>query len=418
MALIVQKYGGSSVADAKKIKSVAQRILKVKKKGNKVVVVVSAPGDTTDRLLSTAYKITAHPSEREVDMLLATGEQISISLLTMALHSLGCPAISFTGPQVRILTDMAHTRARIISIDTKRIKDELKKGKVVVVAGFQGISQEEDITTLGRGGSDITAVALAARLKARSCEIYTDVEGIYTADPGMVPSAKRLKKISYDEMLELSSLGAKVMQLRSVELAKRYNVRLHIRSSSSNKEGTMILKKGLEAPEVCGVTYDKDQAKITIQNVPDRPGIASAIFSEIAKENINVDMIIQSASLKGLTDVSFTIPGADLKKALPTIKEVAKRIKAKGVAASKGVAKVSIVGVGMRSHPGVAARMFSCLAKERINIEMISTSEIKISCVINEKDVQKAVKSLHREFGLGSPVDKLRYQRGREARDD
>ncbi|MBU4128766.1 aspartate kinase [bacterium] len=404
MPLIVQKYGGSSVADAKKIKSVARRVKRTAKKGNKVVVVVSAPGDTTDRLLSSAYEITAHPSEREVDMLLSTGEQISISLLTMALHSLGCPAISFTGSQARILTDTAYTKARILSVDAERIKDELRKGKVVVVAGFQGISQEEDITTLGRGGSDTTAVALAASLKAASCEIYTDVEGIYTADPRVVPSAKRLKKISYDAMLELSSLGAKVMQLRSVELAKRYNVRLHIRSSFSNKEGTMITEKGLEgleAPEVSGVTYDRDQAKITIQSVPDRPGIASTIFSEIAERNINVDMIIQSASLKGLTDVSFTIAEVDLQKALPAIKEVAKRIKAKGVAASKGVAKVSIVGVGMRSHPGVAARMFSCLAKERINIGMISTSEIKISCAIEEKDVQKAVKSLHREFGLG-----------------
>lgn len=401
MPLIVQKYGGSSVADAKKIKHVAKKIFRTKKRGNKVVVVVSAPGDTTDRLLSSAHQITAHPPEREVDMLLATGEQISISLLTMALHSLGCPAISFTGPQVRILTDTAHTKARILSVDTKRIKDELKKGKVVVVAGFQGISQEEDITTLGRGGSDTTAVALATSLKAASCEIYTDVGGIYTADPRIVSSAKRLKKISYDEMLELSSLGAKVMQLRSAELAKRYNVRLHVRSTFSNKSGTMITKRGLEAPGVSGVTYDKDQAKITIQSVPDRPGIASVIFNEIAKENINVDMIIQSASLKGLTDVSFTIAGTDLQKALPAIKVIAKRIKAKGVASSKGIAKVSIVGVGMRSHPGVAARMFSCLAKERINIGMISTSEIKISCAIDGKDVQKAVKSLHREFGLG-----------------
>jgi len=401
MPLIVQKYGGSSVADAKKIKHVAKKIFRTKKRGNKVVVVVSAPGDTTDRLLSSAHQITAHPPEREVDMLLATGEQISISLLTMALHSLGCPAISFTGPQVRILTDTAHTKARILSVDTKRIKHELKKGKVVVVAGFQGISQEEDITTLGRGGSDTTAVALATSLKAASCEIYTDVGGIYTADPRIVSSAKRLKKISYDEMLELSSLGAKVMQLRSAELAKRYNVRLHVRSTFSNKSGTMITKKGLEAPGVSGVTYDKDQAKITIQSVPDRPGIASVIFNEIAKENINVDMIIQSASLKGLTDVSFTIAGTDLQKALPAIKVIAKRIKAKGVASSKGIAKVSIVGVGMRSHPGVAARMFSCLAKERINIGMISTSEIKISCAIDGKDVQKAVKSLHKEFGLG-----------------
>ncbi len=401
MPLIVQKYGGSSVADAKKIKQVAKRIFRTKKRGNRVVVVVSAPGDTTDRLLSSAYEITAHPSEREVDMLLATGEQISISLLTMALHSLGCPAISFTGPQVRILTDTAHTKARILSVDAERIKDELKKGKVVVVAGFQGISQEEDITTLGRGGSDTTAVALATSLKANSCEIYTDVEGIYTADPRIVSSAKRLKKIPYDEMLELSSLGAKVMQLRSAELAKRYNVRLHVRSTFSNKAGTMIIKKGLEAPGVSGVTYDKNQAKITIQSVPDRPGIASVIFNEIAKENINVDMIIQSASLKGLTDVSFTIAGTDLKKALPTIKVIAKKIKARGATSSKGVAKISIVGVGMRSHPGVAARMFSCLAKERINIEMISTSEIKISCAINEKHVRKAVKSLHREFGLG-----------------
>ncbi len=401
MPLIVQKYGGSSVSNAKKIRNVAKKIFRTKKRGNKVVVVVSAPGDTTDRLLSSAHQITAHPPEREVDMLLATGEQISISLLTMALHSLGCPAISFTGPQVRILTDTTHTKARILSVDTKRIKDELKKGKVVVVAGFQGISQEEDITTLGRGGSDTTAVALATSLKANSCEIYTDVGGIYTADPRIVSSAKRLKKISYDEMLELSSLGAKVMQLRSAELAKRYNVRLHVRSTFSNKSGTMITKRGLEAPGVSGVTYDKDQAKITIQSVPDRPGIASVIFNEIAKENINVDMIIQSASLKGLTDVSFTIAGTDLQKALPAIKVIAKRIKAKGVASSKGIAKVSIVGVGMRSHPGVAARMFSCLAKERINIGMISTSEIKISCAIDGKDVQKAVKSLHREFGLG-----------------
>jgi aspartate kinase len=407
MSLIVQKYGGSSVADSKKIKNVAGKVLETKKKGNKVVVVVSAPGDTTDLLLSSANKINLQPPERELDMLLATGEQVSIALLAMALHSLGCPAISFTGPQVRILTDSIHTKARILSIDTRRIKRELEKGKVVIVAGFQGMDLKEEITTLGRGGSDTTAIALAACLKATACEIYTDVEGIYTADPTMVFGARKLKSISYDEILELSSLGAKVMQLRSVELAKRYKVKLYVRSSFSNKEGTLITEKklrprrALEAPEICGVTYDKSQAKITIQEVPDRPGIAFTIFSKIAEKNINVDMIIQSASLKGRTDVSFTIARSDLRRALPAIRQLAKRIKARGLAASSGVSKVSIVGVGMKSHPGVAAKMFSCLSEEKINIEMISTSEIKISCVIKAKDIKKAVKALHKEFGLG-----------------
>lgn len=401
--LVVKKFGGSSLKDLGRIKAVARRISKDKLRGQDLIVVVSAMGDTTDELIGLAQGITDLPVEREMDMLISTGEQVSASLLAIALNDIGYPAISLTAQQVGILTDSTHTRARIIEIDTKRIQRELKRDKIVVVTGFQGMTAEEDITTLGRGGSDTTAVALAAVLRADVCEIYTDVDGVYTADPNIVKGVKRLGSISYEEMLEMASLGAKVLQSRSVEFAKKFGVVLHVRSSFSKHEGTLVLEEGnmMEKVLVSGVTSDPNQAKITILKVPDRPGVAARVFGALADAAINVDMIIQSSSEEGSNDISFTVAKDDLKKGLKSLEKVSRDLNAAGVTADDGVAKVSIVGVGMRTHPGVAARMFATLAKGAINIEMISTSEIKISCVIRREDMEKAVRLLHQAFDLG-----------------
>jgi aspartate kinase len=401
--IIVQKYGGSSVANIDRIKNVARRVTSYKKRSYDVVVVVSALGDTTDDLLTLASRISRSPSERELDMLMSTGEQVSVALLAMAIHELGFEAISFTGAQVNIITDRSHTKARIIDVNADRIHKELARNKIVIVAGFQGMNLDREITTLGRGGSDMTAVALAKVLKAHMCEIYTDVDGVYTADPRIVKDARKLNKISYEEMHELSSAGAQVLQARSVEAASKYSVPLHVRSSFTNKEGTYVTKeaKSMEEVLISGVTLDKSEAKVTICDVPDRPGIAASIFNVIAKENINVDMIIQNVSRTGATDVSFTVSQQDLAKTIKTASTIAKKIGAGKITQDKDIAKLSVVGIGMRSHSGVAAKMFEALAKAGINIEMISTSEIKISCVIGKKHAERAVRSIHKKFELG-----------------
>ncbi len=400
--IIVQKYGGSSVTDTNRIKAVAKRVAKLTKKGNNMVVVVSALGDTTDNLIKLASEITDSPSEREMDMLISTGEQISVSLLAMALHKLGVEAISFTGAQVGIITDTSHTKARILNINTRRIECELKKNKVVIVAGFQGVTVSDDITTLGRGGSNLTAVGLAKSLDAKLCEMCTDVEGVYTADPRIVKDAKKISHISYEEMLELASAGAQVLQPRSIEVAKKFNVPIHIRSSFLDKKGTVISEevKAMEDIVVSGIAVNKNEAKITICDVPDKPGVAARIFKNIAQANINIDMIIQNISRIGYTDMSFTVMSRDLNKTLKTAMAVANKIGAGAVECNENIAKISVVGIGMRSHSGIASRMFAALARNKINIEMISTSEIKISCVISKKNATKAVKALHKEFKL------------------
>ncbi len=408
--LIVQKYGGSSVADAEKIKNVARRIAKTAKEGNNVVVVVSAMGDTTDNLVKLAYEVTKHPSKREMDMLLSTGEQVSIALMAMALHELKIDAVSLTAMQVGIHTDSAFTKAKIKHIKTERVKKYLEEGKVVIVAGFQGVDSNMNITTLGRGGSDTTAVALAAALESDICQIYTDVEGVFTADPRVVKDAVKLPLITYDEMLELASLGARVLHSRAVELGKRYNVKLEVRSSFNNKPGTIIVKeyKGMEDLVVTGVTFKEDEAKITITDVPDKPGVAAKIFGELAKENINVNMIVQSASRGDKNDISITVNENELEEAVKVLEKVKKEIKAKGVTFDRNIGIVSIVGIGMRSHPGIAEKMFETLAKNKINIQMISTSEIKISCVIAQNHLKKAVKELHKAFDLKNVTKKLK----------
>ncbi|MDP2913492.1 MAG: aspartate kinase [Candidatus Omnitrophota bacterium] len=400
--IIVQKYGGTSVADVDRIRNAAKKVVKTKKDGYNVVVVVSALGDSTDELIRLAHKITEHPNERELDMLISTGEQVSCALLTMAIHKFGEDAISFTGAQVGIITDNAFTKARIIDINAKRIVEELNSDKIVIVAGFQGVNLNQDITTLGRGGSNLTAVALAKVLDAGSCEMYTDVEGVFTADPRIVKDARKLDRISYEEMFELASLGAQVLQPRSIEFAMKFGVPIHVRSSFSNKVGTIISKevKAMEDTVVSGVALNKDEAKVTICDVPDKPGIAAKIFKEIAKEDINVDMIVQNVSRTGATDVSFTVPGVDLNKTIRVAKEISNKIAAGAVAFDKDIAKVSVVGIGMKSHSGVAASMFEALAEENINIEMISTSEIKISCVVRKIHAEKAVRAIHEKFGL------------------
>jgi len=400
--LIVQKYGGTSVGDVKRLEAVAQRIVSYVKKGHKLVVVVSAMGDTTDELIDLSRKINQHPSEREMDMLISTGEQISSALLAMAIHTKGCEAISFTGPQVGIITDTYHTKAKILKIETGRIKEELTRGKVVIVAGFQGISTKSEITTLGRGGSDLSAVALAVALKADMCEIYTDVEGIFTADPRIISNARKLQYITFDEMLELAARGAQVMQTRAVEVGKKFNMPIYVRSSFSQKEGTVIMNKKphMEEPVVRGVALTENEAKITICDVPDQPGIAAQIFNDLASQNINIDMIVQNVSHRKMTDVSFTVPKDNLQKALKTAKKISESITAGGVLSDENVAKVSVVGVGMKSQSGVAAKCFLALAKHKINIEMISTSEISISCVVKKELGKEALKVLHKEFGL------------------
>ena len=402
-SLIVQKYGGSSVADPEKIKNVARRVAESAAPGARLVVVVSAMGKTTDGLLALAAAVTPTPDPREMDMLLATGEQVTIGLLAMALHSLGHPACSFTGPQVGLYTDAAHTRARITRITAERIGAALDAGKIVVVAGFQGQTEEGDITTLGRGGSDLTGVALAAALKADVCEIFTDVDGVYTADPNVVPDARKLPRVSYDEMLEMASLGAKVLQARSVEFAKKYGVAVHVRSTFKPDPGTLVTREdhSMEDLVVTGITHDRGQAKLSILRVPDRPGIAAQVFGALGDQNIVVDMIVQNISREGLTDISFTLPRADRQRAERVLAGLAKEIGAAGVMADDRIAKVSIVGVGMRSHAGVAARMFETMSREGINIQMISTSEIAVSCVIDDKYTELAVRALHDGFALG-----------------
>jgi aspartate kinase len=401
--LVVQKYGGSSVANVERIQRVAKRVVSYSKKGYELVVVVSALGDTTDELIELADQINPNPSEREMDMLLSTGEQISVALLAMAIHKLGSQAISFTGAQVGIITDSSHTRARIIKINADKIKEELKKGRIVIVAGFQGVTLNHDITTLGRGGSDLTAVALAKELQADSCEIYTDVMGIYTTDPRIEPNAKKIKEITYDEMLEMASLGAQVMQPRSIEVAKKFNVPLHVRSSFNTTSGTMIIKevKKMEDVLVSGVTLNKNEAKITLCGVPDKPGVAVKLFKDLATAGVSVDMIVQNVSHTRSTDISFTTAKADCAKAVKITKAAAKKIGASEVLLDEDIARVSIVGVGMKSHHGVAAKMFGILADNKINIEMISTSDISISCIIKKKNAEIAVKKLHADFGLG-----------------
>ncbi len=403
MSLIVQKYGGTSMGSIERIKNVARRVAASKDAGNDVVVVVSAMSGETDKLIKLANGISSSPDDRELDMLVSTGERVSIALLAMALIDMGYKARSFTGRQVGIITDSAHTKARIEKITAERIKEALEEGTIPIVAGFQGIDEKSDVTTLGRGGSDTTAVALAAALKADMCDIYTDVDGVYTSDPNIVPNARKLNKISYEEMLEMASLGAKVLHSRSVEFAAKYNVPLRVLSSFTNNSGTLVTKedKDMEQEAVSGVTYDKNASKISLIGVPDKPGIAGRIFGAISDANIIVDMIIQNISQGELTDISFTVPKGDAKKAVDIMKKMTKEIGASDVLLNSDIAKVSIVGVGMRSHSGVAAKMFATLAKEGINIMMISTSEIKISCVIDAKYTELAVRALHDAFELG-----------------
>lgn len=400
--LLVKKFGGSSVADPERIIRVASRVKKAVERGDQVVVVVSAMGDTTDDLIGLALRLTPCPSAREMDMLLSTGEQVSIALVSMALHQLGCGAVSMTGPQAGITTDGVYAKAQITGINPERMQRELGNGNVVVVAGFQGISASADITTLGRGGSDTTAVAVAAALKADLCEIYTDVDGVYTADPRVVPDVRKLEQISHDEMLELASLGAVVLHPRAVELAKLYGVPMVVRSSFNENPGTLIkeVDKLEQAAVVTGIAHDTNVAKIGLFDVQDEPGIASRIFLALAAENINVDMIIQGATRGGRNDIAFTTSRDDLSKALEVIHGLQDVVGAEGVCHAEDLAKVSIVGAGMVSFPGVAAEMFRALAEEGINIEMISTSEIKVSCVVDRKDVERAVQSLHARFKL------------------
>jgi len=404
VSLIVQKYGGTSVGTIERIHRVADRVAQTQQGGHQVVVVLSAMSGETDRLLKLAHEVTTSPDERELDMLLSTGERVTIALLAMELRGRGINARSFTGRQVGIITDSAHTKARIARVTADRIREALEQGVVPVVAGFQGINERSDVTTLGRGGSDLSAVALAAALKADRCIIFTDVDGVYTADPNIVPAAKRIDRISYEEMLEMASLGAKVLQTRSVEFAAKFNVPVEVNSSFKDGKGTLVTKEDtdMEAVAISGVTGDRNQAKITIVGVPDRPGIAARILGPVAESQINVDMIIQNMSQAALTDLSFTVPRADLKKTVPIVQAVAKDIEAKSVSVTEAIAKVSLIGVGMRSHSGVAAKMFEVLSRESINILMISTSEIKISCVIDEKYLELAMRSLHSAFGLDS----------------
>ncbi|MBW8065174.1 MAG: aspartate kinase [Nitrospira sp.] len=402
MALIVQKYGGTSVGSVELIQRVADRVAQTRQAGYDLVVVLSAMSGETDRLVRLASEVTPSPDEREMDMLLSTGERVTIALLAMSLRGRGFNARSFTGRQVGIMTDGSHTKARIARVAADRIREALTEGVIPIVAGFQGINERSDVTTLGRGGSDLTAVALAAALKADQCTIYTDVDGVYTADPSIVPSARRLDKVSYEEMLELASLGAKVLQGRSVEFAARHNVPLVVQSSFKEGQGTRVANedKDMERMAVAGVTGDRNQAKLTIIGVPDRPGIAARVFGPVAEANIIVDMIIQNVGQGSLTDISFTVPRVDLGRAMSLVQRVVKEIEAKSVEVTEAIAKVSLVGVGMRSHSGVASRMFEVLSREGINIMMISTSEIKISCVIDEKYLELAIRALHAAFGL------------------
>ncbi len=407
MALVVQKYGGTSVGDVERIRNVARRVFNTKSQGHEVVVVVSAMAGETDKLIRLAKQVTSNPDERETDVLISTGEQVSIALLAIALKDMGADAKSYLGFQIKIATDSAFGKARITGIESERMLQDLKNGRIIVVAGFQGVDESDNITTLGRGGSDTTAVAIAAALKADVCEIYTDVDGVYTTDPNICSKARKLPKISYDEMLEMASLGAKVLQIRSVEFAKKYDVPIHVRSSFNDNPGTIVCKEDeeMEKVVVSGVTYNKNEAKIEVMRVPDVPGMAARLFKPIADANIVVDMIIQTSSTeKGCADVAFTVPQSDFAKTLQIVKEVIKGFGGKEVKSNEDIAKVSIIGVGMRSHSNVATQMFSALAKEGINIQMISTSEIKISCIIDSKYTELAVRALHDAFELDKPA--------------
>lgn len=404
MALIVQKYGGTSVGTIERIENVAEKVSRTRDAGNSVVVVVSAMSGETNRLLDLARGIDHNPTQREMDVLVSTGEQVTIALLSMALTKRGCPARSYTGGQVKILTDSAHTKARILDIETERMRADLDAGRVLVVAGFQGVDEGGNITTLGRGGSDTTAVALAAALKADECQIYTDVDGVYTTDPRVVSDARRLDRITFEEMLEMASLGSKVLQIRSVEFAGKYNVPLRVLSSFEEGPGTLITyeeeDQAMEQPEISGIAFNRDEAKLTITGVPDRPGVAYKILGPIGESNIEVDMIVQNVGADETTDFTFTVHRNDYEKALAMLERTAADLGARSVSGDKKIAKISLVGVGMRSHAGIASRMFECLAKEGINIQMISTSEIKISVVIDEKYLELGVRALHSGFGL------------------
>ncbi|HEV7525821.1 MAG TPA: aspartate kinase [Acidimicrobiia bacterium] len=408
MGLLVQKFGGTSVADPDRIRAVADHLVRTRRAGSDVVAVVSAMGKTTDDLVRLANDVTRHPGGREMDMLLTSGERISMALLSMAVEDLGQAAVSFTGSQAGIVTDTDHGKAKIIEVRGDRIREALAEGKVAIVAGFQGVSTTRDITTLGRGGSDTTAVALAAALGADACEIYTDVEGVYTADPRIVPTARKLARVSFDEMLEMAATGGRVLALRSVEFARNHHVKVHVRSSFTWAPGTWITEEdatvdAVEAMEqaiISGVTHDTGEAKVTIERVPDRPGVAAMIFRDLAEAGINVDMIVQNVSSAGHTDISFTVPRGDVERAARCMEKIVIDTEASGFGTDDHIGRVSLIGAGMKTHPGIAAKMFETLANEGVNIEMISTSTIRISCVVAEDDVERAVRSLHATFGL------------------
>ncbi len=403
MPVVVQKYGGTSVGDADRIRAVADHIARTRREGTDVVAVVSAMGKTTDDLIHLADSVSSVQPPREYDMLVSTGERISMSLLCMALAELGVDASSFTGSQVGIITDSDHTRAKILEVKADRLRDALAAGRVPVVAGFQGVSIDREITTLGRGGSDATAVALAAVLNADACEIYTDVTGVFTADPRVVPTAHRINRISFDEMLEIAATGGRVLMLRAVEFARNHNVPLHVRSSFTWEPGTWVVEEDADMEEavVTAVTHDTSEAKVTVSALPDHPGVAAKLFRAQANQSINVDMIVQNASANGTTDISFTVPKTDLTTSVETARATADELGAKGVTSDSDVARVSLIGVGMKSHPGIAATMFETLAREEINIDMISTSTIRTSCIVRTADVERAVRSLHAAFELG-----------------
>jgi aspartate kinase len=402
MALIVQKYGGTSVAGSERLRNVARRIVAARECGDDVVAVVSAMGDVTDELIGLAYEVSEDPPEREMDMLLATGEQATSALLAMAIQHLGHASVAYTGPQVGIVTDSGHTKARIQEVRADCVRRSLAEGRIVIVAGFQGVSPEGEITTLGRGGSDTTAVAIAVGSGADVCEIYTDVDGVYTADPRIVSAARKIDHISYEEMLELASTGARVLQLRSVEFARNHGAVIHVRSSFSEEPGTVIeeAQEGMEQAIISGVAHDTSEVKLTLRDVPDRPGVAADVFTSLADANVNVDMIIQNVSDAGTTDISFTTPAEDIARASKVLAEIVEDLGAREWSIDESIAKVTLVGAGMKSHPGVAAQMFRALADAEVNIEMISTSPIRISCVIADDQVEAAVRALHDSFGL------------------
>ena len=402
--LIVQKFGGTSVADPERIRAVADHVARTRRAGNDVVVVVSAMGKSTDNLVRLAHDVAEHPDGRELDMLLTAGERISMALVSMAVEDLGVPAMSFTGSQAGIVTDTAHNRAKIIEIKGDRIREALAEGKVAIVAGFQGVSTDREVTTMGRGASDLTAVALAAALDAEVCEIYTDVEGVYSADPRIVPRARKLARVSFDEMLEMAATGGRVLALRSVEFARNHHVRVHVRSSFTWAPGTWVTEEdpslSMEQAILSGVTHDASEAKVTIEQVPDRPGVAATWFRALADAGVNVDMIVQNVSTAGHTDISFTVPRADLARAESCMDKIVVETEARGYRTDAHIGRVSLIGAGMKTNPGIAAQMFEVMAAEGINIEMISTSTIRISCVVAEENVERAVRALHTEFGL------------------